>query len=70
MPAANKYPHYKVVVIGAGFSGLLCTSYLKEAGIEWSIHQCKELIEGGAPCLHFYTMGDAETIRRIVSAVL
>lgn len=34
MSAADKYPHHKVVVVGAGFSGLLCTSYLKEAGIE------------------------------------
>lgn len=34
MAAANKYPHHKVVVVGAGFSGLLCTSYLKEVGIE------------------------------------
>lgn len=43
---------------------------IKEAGIEWSIHQCKELIKGGAPCLHFYTMGDSETIHRIASAVM
>jgi methylenetetrahydrofolate reductase (NADPH) len=43
---------------------------VKEAGIEWSIHQCKELIAGGAPCLHFYTMGDSETIRRICAAVM
>jgi cation diffusion facilitator CzcD-associated flavoprotein CzcO len=26
--------HFEVVVIGSGFSGLLCTIYLKEAGIE------------------------------------
>jgi cation diffusion facilitator CzcD-associated flavoprotein CzcO len=26
--------HYDVVIVGAGFSGLLCASYLKEAGIE------------------------------------
>ena len=43
---------------------------VREVGIEWCIQQCKELKEGGAPCLHFYTMGDAETIRRIVSAVV
>ena len=43
---------------------------IKEAGIEWTIHQCRELKERGVPCLHFYTMGDAETIRRIVSEVI
>jgi methylenetetrahydrofolate reductase (NADPH) len=41
----------------------------REVGIEWCIQQSKELKEAGAPCLHYYTMGDAETIRRIVEAV-
>ncbi len=41
----------------------------KEAGIEWCIAQSKELKERGAPCLHYYTMGDSETIRRIAAAV-
>ncbi len=41
-----------------------------ELGVEWCIQQSRELKEGGAPCLHYYTMGDAETIRRIVSQVL
>lgn len=41
----------------------------QEVGIEWCIQQSKELKEAGAPCLHYYTMGDAETIRRIVEAV-
>ena len=41
----------------------------KEAGIEWCIHQSKELKAYGVPCLHYYTMGDSETIRRIVEAV-
>lgn len=43
---------------------------VKEAGIEFSVKQCKELIEGGVPCLHFYTMGDAKIIHRIVSEVI
>jgi methylenetetrahydrofolate reductase (NADPH) len=41
----------------------------RQAGIEWSIAQSKELKEAGVPCLHYYTMGDSETIRQIVEAV-
>ncbi len=42
---------------------------IKEVGIEWCIHQSKELKAKGVPCLHYYTMGDAETIKRIAEAV-
>lgn len=42
---------------------------VKEVGIEWMIQQCKELIEFGAPVLHFYTMGNAEPTKRIAQAV-
>ncbi len=41
----------------------------KEVGIEWLIHQSKELKAKGVPCLHYYTMGDVETIKRIVEKV-
>lgn len=41
----------------------------KEVGIEWCIEQCKELKSKGVPCLHFYTMGDSNTIKRIAEAV-
>ncbi len=40
-----------------------------EVGVEWSIAQARELKEAGVPCLHFYTMGDSENIRRIAEAV-
>ena len=40
-----------------------------EIGIEWCIQQSKELKAAGLPCLHYYTMGDSNTVRRIVSAV-
>ena len=43
---------------------------VKQAGIEWCIQQSKELKEAGAPCIHYYTMGDATTIKKIVSSVL
>ena len=42
---------------------------VKEIGIEWCIAQSKELKAAGAPCLHYYTMGDSATIRRIAAAV-
>lgn len=42
---------------------------VKEVGIEWAISQSRELKEAGVPCLHFYTMGDASTIRRIAEQV-
>lgn len=37
----------------------------KEVGIEWCTQQSKELKKAGVPCIHYYTMGDADTIRRI-----
>lgn len=41
----------------------------KQAGIEWGIQQCKELIEYGVPCLHFYTMGNGDPTKAIAKAV-
>ncbi|MEL6988643.1 MAG: methylenetetrahydrofolate reductase [NAD(P)H] [Bacteroidota bacterium] len=43
--------------------------HIKEVGIEWCAAQSKELKEAGVPCLHYYTMGDTNTIRRIVEQV-
>ena len=33
-PINKDTPHVEVAIVGSGFSGLLCTSYLKDAGIE------------------------------------
>ncbi len=41
----------------------------RQAGIEWCIQQSRELKQAGVPCLHYYTMGDSDTIRQIVEAV-
>lgn len=46
------------------------TEAVKQVGIEWGIQQCKELKAYGVPCLHFYTMGNSDTCRRVASAVL
>jgi methylenetetrahydrofolate reductase (NADPH) len=32
--------------------------------------QCKELKAKGVPCIHFYTMGDGATVRKIVERVI
>jgi methylenetetrahydrofolate reductase (NADPH) len=42
---------------------------VKQLGIEWMIHQCKELMEIGAPVLHFYTMSNPEPTRKIAEAI-
>ena len=45
----------------------------KEAAIigeEWTINQTKELLKGGAPCLHFYTMSKVDGFVRIAKEVL
>ena len=44
-------------------------SAVKEAGVKWCIHQCKELIKAEVPCLHFYTMGTSEVTRKVAKAV-
>jgi len=40
-----------------------------QVGIEWCTMQSKELKKFGVPCLHYYTMGDVDTIKKIASAV-
>jgi methylenetetrahydrofolate reductase (NADH) len=42
---------------------------IREVGIEWAIHQSKELKESGVPVLHYYTMGKSDNIQKIAKAV-
>ncbi|MBL4656164.1 MAG: methylenetetrahydrofolate reductase [NAD(P)H] [Bacteroidia bacterium] len=41
-----------------------------KVGVEWSIQQCKELVEFGAPCIHFYTMSRPDATKEIVKALV
>jgi methylenetetrahydrofolate reductase (NADPH) len=41
----------------------------KEAGIQWSIRQSRELKDAGVPCIHYYTMGKSEAVKQIAKAV-
>lgn len=42
---------------------------VKQIGIEWAIQQCRELVAGQAPVLHFYTMSKAEATLAIMREV-
>ena len=39
----------------------------RRIGIEWCINQSRELMAHGVPCLHYYSMGKSESIRRIAA---
>jgi methylenetetrahydrofolate reductase (NADPH) len=41
----------------------------RRVGIDWCIQQSRELVQGGAPCLHYYTMGKSEAVAEIAEAV-
>jgi methylenetetrahydrofolate reductase (NADPH) len=41
----------------------------RRVGVEWCIEQSRSLIDGGAPCLHYYTMGRSGAVAEIAEAV-
>lgn len=42
---------------------------VKQVGIEWAVAQCKELMQHGAPSLHFYTVSAVDSIEQIAKAI-
>ena len=41
---------------------------VRQVGVEWGKQQVKEVIEFGAPCIHFYTMGKSDNVQQIVGS--
>jgi methylenetetrahydrofolate reductase (NADPH) len=41
-----------------------------EVGVEWATLQCRELLAGGAPGIHFYTLNRSPATRRVHSRLL
>lgn len=42
---------------------------VRQVGIEWGIQQSKELIEYGAPVLHYYSMGKSSNVKAIAKHI-
>jgi methylenetetrahydrofolate reductase (NADPH) len=42
---------------------------VRQVGVEWAVHQSRELIKQGVPVVHFYTMGRSDNIKKIAEAV-
>jgi methylenetetrahydrofolate reductase (NADPH) len=42
---------------------------ITEIGIEWAIEQSKELYRANVPAIHYYTLGKADSVARIVEVV-
>jgi methylenetetrahydrofolate reductase (NADPH) len=40
-----------------------------QIGIEWAIQQSKELMAFGVPCLHYYSMGKSESVRKVAEVL-
>jgi 5,10-methylenetetrahydrofolate reductase len=41
----------------------------KVVGVEWGVHQCKDLIAHGVPSLHFYTMMATDSVQKIAHQI-
>ena len=40
-----------------------------KAGVDFVVEQCNELLSGGAPGLHFYTLNKVDPTREILSKI-
>jgi methylenetetrahydrofolate reductase (NADPH) len=40
--------------------------HVEDIGVEWAIQQTEELMDAGVPCIHFYIMSSAETVKKVV----
>jgi methylenetetrahydrofolate reductase (NADPH) len=43
---------------------------VKKVGTDWCIAQSKELVQHHVPCLHYYTMGNVDVMKKIVGEVM
>ncbi|HEV7128709.1 MAG TPA: methylenetetrahydrofolate reductase [NAD(P)H] [Ktedonobacterales bacterium] len=42
---------------------------MAEIGVAWAVRQCKELLNAGVPCLHFYVTNNANLVTRVMRQI-
>lgn len=42
---------------------------VENLGVEWGVHQSKELKEAGVPCIHYYTMSNSKQVKNIANEI-
>ena len=41
--------------------------HVVDIGVEWALRQAEELLNADLPCVHFYILQKADTVKRVVS---
>jgi len=44
-------------------------NHVKEIGFNWAKEQATDLINNGAPCVHFYIMNDTKSVLEIIKSI-
>ena len=42
------------------------SEHVARIGVDWAIQQSEELMSAGVPCIHYYIMSSADTVKRVV----
>jgi methylenetetrahydrofolate reductase (NADPH) len=43
--------------------------HIKDIGVEWTINQCKDMLNNGVEILHFYVMNDTKSLIKVLKAL-
>jgi methylenetetrahydrofolate reductase (NADPH) len=41
-------------------------THVKEIGVQWGVKQCRDLLDNGVQCVHFYVMSDAVAVVKVI----
>ena len=61
-----KYFHTEVPEALAAEVDAADPEHVEDIGVEWAMQQTEELLRADVPCVHFYIMSSADTVKRVV----